>query len=48
MSRIGDQAARLWRNLNPSEPSPSFLLKLWLFMISMFLLGLWLGGGTGS
>ncbi len=37
---------RLWRDLNPSDPSPMFLAKLMAFMLTCFALALVIGHYT--
>ncbi|SFD89976.1 hypothetical protein [Roseivivax sediminis] len=43
MSDRQSLAARIWENLNPKEPSPWFLLKLWIFMVSSMFIALVIG-----
>ncbi|SLN15667.1 hypothetical protein ROJ8625_00508 [Roseivivax jejudonensis] len=43
MTDIRDTIKRVWTNLNPSEPSPWFLLKLWVFMVSCMFVALIIG-----
>lgn len=43
MSDLKDRLGNLWERLNPSEPSPTYLMKLMAFMIGAFVIGLVLG-----
>ncbi|WP_375262039.1 hypothetical protein [Palleronia sp.] len=43
MSDLKERLAEIWERLNPSEPSPTYLMKLMAFMIGAFVFGLIVG-----
>lgn len=43
MSDLKHRLGRIWDRMNPSEPTPSYLIKLMAFMIGAFAFGLVVG-----